>query len=59
MNSLEVREFTQSIINFTMQSALPIEVKRLCIKDILVQLEESTNAQILKELEERKRESEG
>ena len=60
MNSLEVREFYRAIANFTTQSTLPIEVKRLCIKDILLQLEESANAEIKEQFEARKeQESEG
>lgn len=59
MDSLEIREFYHSIANFTAQSTLPIEVKRLCIKDILYQLEEGANVEIQQQFEARKKESEG
>ncbi len=59
MDSLKVREFYHAIANFTAQSTLPIEVKRLCIKDILHQLEESANIEIQQQFEARKEESEG
>lgn len=39
MGNLEIREFSQAIINFVNQSPLPIEVKRLALSDILSQIE--------------------
>lgn len=59
MNSLEIREFHHAIANFTAQSPLPVEVKRLCIKDILHELEESANVEIQQQFEARKEEREG
>lgn len=51
MNSLQIREFSQSIINFVNTSQLPIEVKRLALKDILSQVEEETNKVLQSELQ--------
>lgn len=50
MVNLDVREFSQAIINFINQSPIPIEIKRLCINDIATQLEEKANIQIEAEL---------
>lgn len=61
MDSLSVREFSQSIMNFTKQSPLPLEVKRLCLEEILIQIREETNQQLLVEIQQRdneKKESE-
>lgn len=57
MSNLEVREFSQSIINFVNQSLLPIEVKRLCINDIAAQLQTAADAQLHNELIERNKRS--
>ena len=51
MNSLQIREFSQSIINFVNASQLPIEVKRLALKDILSQVEAETNKVLQSELQ--------
>lgn len=51
MNSLEIREFSQSIINFINQNPLPIEVKRLALKDILAQTEKETDRILAEEIE--------
>lgn len=53
MNSLEIREFEQGIINQTNQSPLPLEVKRLIMENICAQVNEATNKQIQVELTER------
>ena len=53
MNSLQIREFSQSIINFVNASQLPIEVKRLALKDILSQVEAETNKVLQSELQSR------
>ena len=60
MNSLEIREFEQGIINQINQSPLPLEVKRLIVENICAQVNETTNKQIQAELAERssKKESE-
>ncbi len=58
--NLEIREFTQTIIQFVNQSLLPIEVKRLCINDIAAQLSTAADTQIQAEITARqKAESEG
>lgn len=53
MNSLEIREFEQGIINQINQSPLPLEVKRLIMENICAQVNEATNKQIQVELTER------
>ena len=53
MNSLQIREFSQSIINFVNASQLPIEVKRLALKDILSQVEAETNKVLTEEIRDR------
>lgn len=53
MNSLEIREFEQGIINQINQSPLPLEVKRLIVENICAQVNEATNKQIQAELTER------
>lgn len=50
MNSLNIREFQQAIINFTNSSSLPAEVKRLAVKEVLRQLEMSATEEIRAEL---------
>lgn len=55
--NLDVREFSQSIINFVNQSPLPIEVKRLCMSDIATQLQHAANEQIKAELLERSKQT--
>lgn len=53
MSNLEIREFSQAIINFVNQSTLPIEVKRLALKDIMAQVEEETTKVLTEELKVR------
>lgn len=53
MNSLEIREFEQGIINQINQSLLPLEVKRLIVENVCAQVNEATNKQIQAELAER------
>lgn len=53
MINLEIREFSQAIINFVNQSPLAIEIKRLCINEIAVQLQSTADAQLYKELQDR------
>lgn len=50
MGNLEIREFSQAIINFVNQSTLPMEVKRLALKDILSQVEAETNKVLTEEI---------
>lgn len=57
MGNLEIREFSQAIINFTNSSQLPLEVKRLVMSDILHQLDSATNTILQSELAERDRKS--
>ena len=60
MGNLEIREFSQAIINFVNSSALPVEVKRLALADILHQLDSAANTAIQVEIAERdKKEKEG
>lgn len=53
MNSLEIREFEQSIINLFNECGLPMEIKRLIVNDIAGQINRAANDQINVELEER------
>ena len=55
MQSLEIRMFTQDIINYTNASPLPIEAKRLAIMEILRQVNNEADRVIQSELEERKK----
>lgn len=57
MSNLEIREFSQAIINFTNSSQLPLEVKRLVMSDILHQLDSASNTILQSELAERDRKS--
>ncbi|MCX4270834.1 MAG: hypothetical protein OSJ71_01080 [Acetatifactor sp.] len=58
MINLEIREFSQAIINFINRSPLPTEVKRLCLNDISVQLLQTANTQIETEIQVRDRQAE-
>lgn len=58
MNSLEIREFEQSIVNLFNGCGLPMEVKRLIVNDIAGQINRAADNQINVELTERNRESE-
>ncbi len=53
MINLEIREFSQAIINFINRSPLPTEVKRLCLNDIAAQLLQEANTQIETEIQKR------
>lgn len=53
MNSLEIREFQQAIINFANSSPLPMEAKRLAVEGVLRQLETAADAEIRTELKAR------
>lgn len=53
MGNLEIREFSQAIINFVNSSALPVEVKRLALSDIMHQLDSAANTAIQVEIAER------
>lgn len=55
MGNLEIREFSQAIINFVNSSALPVEVKRLALSDIMHQLDSAANAILQNEIAERDR----
>lgn len=58
MNSLEIREFEQEIVNLFNGCGLPMEVKRLIVNDIAGQINRAADSQINVELAERNRESE-
>lgn len=53
MNSLEIREFEQSIINLFNGCALPMEIKRLIVNNIADQINRAADNQINVELAER------
>lgn len=58
MNSLEIREFEQAIVNLINECGLPMEIKRLIVNDIAGQINRATDNQINVELAERNREKE-
>lgn len=58
MNSLEIREFEQSIINLFNECGLPMEIKRLIVNDIAGHINKAADNQINVELEERNKEKE-
>ena len=58
MNSLEIREFEQSIVNLINDCGLPIEIKRIIVNDIAGQVNRAADNQINVELAERNREKE-
>lgn len=51
---LEIREFSQAIINFINANTLPMEVKRLCLAEITEQVNRESDACINAQLSERK-----
>ena len=53
MSNLKIREFQQTIINFTNASDLPIEVKRLAFEEILHQIRDGANQQLQVEIQQR------
>ena len=53
MNSLEIREFEQSIVNLINDCGLPIEIKRIIVNDIAGQVNRAADNQINVELAER------
>lgn len=53
MSNLKIREFQQTIINFTNASDLPIEVKRLAFEEILHQIRDGANQQLQIEIQQR------
>lgn len=55
MDNLEIREFSQAIINFVNSSPLPVELKRLVFADILHQLDSAANTILKNEIAERER----
>lgn len=55
MNNLEIREFSQAIINFINGSPLPVEIKRLALAEIMHQLDAAAKTIIQSEIEERDR----
>ena len=50
---LTIREFTTQIVNVINSSALPMEVKRLVLKDIYDKVEKSANEVVTKAIQER------
>lgn len=54
MTNLEILEFKQTIISYTNQIQLPVEVKRMVFKEILDDLHTLSNQEVRRELEERK-----
>ncbi len=55
MNSLEIRETKIKIIDMVNEIALPLEVKRMILAEVMAELESATNREINSLLEERKK----
>lgn len=58
MNSLEIREARENIINYTNNLPFPLEVKRLIFCEILSQIESACEQEIAGQIEERQKEQE-
>lgn len=58
MNSLEIREEKLKLIDMTNKIALPLEVKRMMLKEVLDELNTATEREINSLLEERNKEAE-
>ena len=48
MNDLEIRQYEESIINTINSKALPLEIKRLIVKDILILIENELSEELSK-----------
>lgn len=55
MNSLEIREFKTTISAFCAQSNVPFEVQRMCLAEILREVEEKSNKEIMEQLNAREK----
>lgn len=55
MSSLAIREVRENIINYLNKISLPMEAKRLVVKEILGQLESASEQEILLQLKEREK----
>lgn len=53
MENLKIREFQTAIVNFVNGSDLPIEVKRLCLEEIIQQVRDGANQQLQIEIRQR------
>ena len=58
MNSLEIREFEQEIVNLFNGCGLPMEVKRIIVNGIAGQINRAADNQINVELAERNKDKE-
>lgn len=50
MSNLEIREFSQAIINFVDSSGLPEEVKRMALQEVLLKQEQKAKDALLDEI---------
>ena len=53
MSSLAIREARESIINYLNKLSLPMEAKRLVVKEILGQLENASEQEIIAQIRAR------
>lgn len=53
MSSLSIREARENIINYLNKISLPMEAKRLVVKEILGQLESASEQEIIMEIKAR------
>lgn len=55
MDNIAIREFSNAIREFTRKSALPAEVKRLALAELLRETEREAQASLMAEIAERDR----
>lgn len=53
MNSADVKSFQYAIMNYIKETKLPLEVKRLALKEIYDELLTDANTEIARQLKER------
>lgn len=54
MNSLQIREVKQTLSNFIESQDMPMEVMRMILVELLQNVEQKTNEELLKLINERK-----
>lgn len=54
MNSLQIREIKQTLSNFIENQDMPMEVMRMILVELLQNVEQKTNEELLKLINERK-----
>lgn len=54
MNSLQIREVKQTLSNYIESQDMPMEVMRMILMELLQSVEQKTNEELLKLINERK-----